>query len=62
MCFVSYLVAGVSGSGWIGLATGAVLLVIFASVMMAREKKHLNPCENKADNSIRNAPCGAVPE
>ena len=39
MCFVSYLVAGVSGSGWIGLATGAVLLVIFAAVMMAREKK-----------------------
>jgi len=39
MCFVSYLVAGISGSGWIGLATGAVLLVIFAAVMMAREKK-----------------------
>lgn len=40
MCFCGYLAAGFVGSGWAGLATGAVLLVIFAAVMMAKEKKN----------------------
>lgn len=39
MCFVSYLVAGFTGSGWAGLGTAAVLLVIFAAVIMSRAKK-----------------------
>ncbi|NBH78939.1 Na+/H+ antiporter NhaC family protein [Clostridiaceae bacterium] len=39
MCFCGYLVAGFSGSGWAGLATGAVLLAVFAAVMVARERK-----------------------
>ena len=39
MCFISYLVAGFTGSGWAGLGTAAALLVIFAAVMMSRAKK-----------------------
>lgn len=39
MCLAGYLVSGVTGNGWLGLATGAVLLVIFASVMTHYAKK-----------------------
>lgn len=39
MCFCGYLAAGFTGSGLAGLATGVILLVVFAAVMMARERK-----------------------
>lgn len=34
--FAGYLVAGITGNGWLGLATGAVLLAVFAVVMTRR--------------------------
>lgn len=39
MCFCGYLAAGFSGSGWVGLAVGVILLAVFAAVMMSREKQ-----------------------
>lgn len=38
MCFCGYLVAGFVGSGWAGLATGVILLAVFAAVMTSRER------------------------
>lgn len=37
--FVGYLVAGLSQNGWAGLAVGAVLMVIYATVMTRMAKK-----------------------
>ncbi len=39
MSFAGYLVAGISGNGWLGLATGAVLLAGFILVMTPRCRK-----------------------
>ena len=38
MCFIGYLAAGFTGSGWVGLAVGAVCLVVFAFAMSIRSK------------------------
>ena len=38
MSFVGYIVAGVTQNGWMGLATGAVLLFVFAVVMTKKQK------------------------
>lgn len=39
ICFVGYLVGGLTGSGYLALATGVVLLVITACVLTAKNKK-----------------------
>ena len=36
MCFVGYLAAGITGSGWVGLGVGAICFVLFAIVMTAK--------------------------
>ena len=38
MCLIGYLAAGFTGSGWVGLAVGAVCLVVFAFAMTIRSK------------------------
>ena len=38
MCLIGYLAAGFTGSGWVGLAVGAVCLVVFALAMSVRSK------------------------
>ena len=38
MCLIGYLAAGFTGSGWVGLAVGAVCLVVFALAMSVRGK------------------------
>ena len=38
MCLIGYLAAGFTGSGWVGLAAGAVCLVVFALAMSVRGK------------------------
>ena len=42
MCFVGYLVGGITGNGWLALAVGAALLVLTACVLTARRKKGIN--------------------
>lgn len=42
ICFISYLIAGITANGWIGLIVGFIILFIFAVFMTIKCKKENN--------------------